>query len=463
MAAQVKQSTSFIVWFHRLLDVTIPVGILNVIGMFYPVTQWGNKYQLLGILGGLLLVIFNQGFGVYSSWRGRSLLAGFKLVVQAWGFTWLALLTIAFLLKDSSHFSRIIITFWAISTPFVLFLYRFTVRYLMGLSRARGWNTKRAVIIGAGDLGQRLADTLHRASMLGYMPIAFYDDNPSLKGKNFIGVPVVGDIDSFIEKHHYSNDCDEVYVTLPLRSEARIKEVLNSLANSTVTVKFIPDCFTFDLLHSTVTDIGGIPVISVYDTPLNNLTNKIIKRTEDIILSLIILLLISPLLFVIAIGVKLTSPGPILFKQTRIGWNGKPFTIFKFRSMPVDTDNKGTQWGQAKEKTTTKFGSFIRKTSIDELPQFFNTLIGDMSIVGPRPERDVFVEQFRKEIPRYMQKHLVKAGITGWAQVNGWRGDTSLDKRVQFDLYYIDNWTIWLDLKIIVLTVIKGFIDKNAY
>ena len=216
-------------------------------------------------------------------------------------------------------------------------------------------------------------------------------------------------------------------------------------------------------MYNKITDMGGVPVFSVYDTPLNAAGNKIIKRMFDLFLSMIILILISPVILLIAIGIKISSPGNIFYRQTRIGWHGKKFTMLKFRSLPMDTEKSTLRWGNGKDKTKTKFGKFIRATSLDELPQFINVLKGDMSIVGPRPERDMFVEKFRKDIPGYMQKHMVKAGITGWAQINGWRGDTCLRKRIKYDLYYIKNWSLWLDIKIIFLTVLKGFINKNAY
>jgi putative colanic acid biosynthesis UDP-glucose lipid carrier transferase len=190
---------------------------------------------------------------------------------------------------------------------------------------------------------------------------------------------------------------------------------------------------------------------------------KIPKRAEDIVLSIIILFLISPIMLIIAIGIKVTSPGPIFYRQTRVTLNNKNFSMLKFRSMPMDTEKNYVQWGDSKSKINTKFGQFIRASSLDELPQFLNVIKGEMSIVGPRPERDIFVEKFAQEIPGYMDKHKVKAGITGWAQINGWRGDTSLEKRIEFDLYYINNWTFWFDLKIILLTIFKGFINKNAY
>ncbi len=465
MSLNLKESGSFIVWFHRGIDAILPFFTLYSFGLAHDV-QWGNKYQVLGILGGLLLVIFNQSLGVYSHWRGRTIFAGMKLVVQAWFLTWLALLAIAFLIKDSEYFSRLVISAWALATPIALFLYRYLFRNFLGHLRTRGWNKTRVGIIGAGDLGQRLAATLNDAKMLGYHPIAFFDDEEIKKGKVFNNVPVLGNLDYFINKGNYSEDFDQIFITLPLRAEMRIKEVLNALADSTITVKFVPDFFTFDLLHSRLTDIGGIPIISVYDSPLNNLTNRFFKRVEDAILSFIILLLISPLMLAIAIAIKSTSKGPILFKQKRYGLNGKDILVWKFRSMTVMEDGNITQ-ATRNDSRLTKIGGVLRRTSLDELPQFFNALTGRMSIVGPRPHAKAHNEQYRKIIQKYMLRHKVKPGITGWAQINGWRGETDtidkMEKRIQFDLYYIDNWSLWLDIKIILLTIIKGFINKNAY
>lgn len=466
MVSNVKESISFTVWIHRILDIILPSLMLYLSSHLYN-SAWSDKYLILGLLGGLLLVVFSQGTGVYSQWRGRTLFAGFKLVLQAWVLTWLGLLAIAFLLKDSSHFSRIIIANWAISTPIVLFFYRFILRYLMGYFRSKGWNSSRVAIIGAGDLGQRLAKTLQSAKMLGYQPVAFYDDNPLLKDHEFYGLKVAGSIDDFLKLEHYSPFYEEVYITLPLRSEARIKQVLNALADSTVTVKFIPDCFAFDLLHSRMTDIGGIPIISVYDSPLNNLTNRFFKRVEDITFSILILILISPLLAAISLAIKLTSKGTILFKQKRYGLNGRDIYIWKFRSMNTTDNGDVVPQATKNDARITPLGKFLRKTSLDELPQFFNTLTGRMSIVGPRPHARAHNEQYRKVIQKYMLRHKVKPGITGWAQINGFRGETDtldkMEKRIQFDLYYIENWSIWMDVKIILLTLIKGFINKNAY
>ncbi|PIX80383.1 MAG: undecaprenyl-phosphate glucose phosphotransferase, partial [Piscirickettsiaceae bacterium CG_4_10_14_3_um_filter_44_349] len=213
--------------------------------------------------------------------------------------------------------------------------------------------------------------------------------------------------------------------------------------------------------------LKGLPVISVYDTPLNSSTARMLKRFEDVTLSTLILILISPIMIALAIGVKLSSPGPILFKQKRYGLNGKEIKVYKFRSMTTQDNGATINQATKNDPRITKFGAFIRKTSLDELPQFINVIQGKMSIVGPRPHANAHNEQYRKLVPQYMQRHLVKPGITGWAQINGWRGETEtldkMEKRIEFDLHYINNWSLWFDIKIIILTVFKGFIDKNAY
>jgi len=467
MFKRVKETASFTVWVHRFLDAFTPILTLVAMSRLYN-GSWSDKYTVLGLFAGLLLVIFNQGTGVYSQWRGRTLLAGTKLIAQGWVFTWLALMILAFLFKDSSHFSRLIIVSWALVTPLVLFLYRLILRYLMGYLRQRGWNNTKVAIVGAGEVGRRLAETLLEAKMLGYIPVAFYDDAPSKQGKKIQGITVEGSIDQFLSLTDKEAQYDEIYITLPLRSEERIKTLLNNLSDSTLTVKFIPDCFAFDLLHSRITDIGGLPIISVYDSPLNSPTNRFIKRAEDFVLSILILGLISPMMVIIGVAIKATSRGPIIFKQKRYGLNGKEIWVWKFRTMhTLENNEEEIQQARKNDPRITPIGRFLRKTSLDELPQFFNTLSGRMSIVGPRPHAKAHNEQYRKLIPKYMLRHKVKPGITGWAQIHGLRGETDtldkMERRIQYDLYYIDNWSIWMDLKIILLTVIKGFIDKNAY
>lgn len=463
---QIRNIDSSFVWLHRILDIAVPLTLLFLIAHLYGV-QWSDRYWFMGIIGGLSLTFFNQATGVYSGWRGRTLFAGTKKMLQAWVMTWMFLIVLAFLVKDATYFSRVTLTLWAMFTPIGLFSYRMLIRLGLAYMRGKGWNTRKIAIIGAGVLGQRIAETLQAATMLGYLPVAFYDDAKDKQVKMFKGIPVEGCIDELLSLRSIETQYDEIYIALPLRSEDRIKQILNTLADSTITVKFIPDFFSFDLLHSRLTDIGGIPIISVYDSPLNSGGNALLKRLEDIIISSFIVLLISPLLLAIAITIKTTSKGPVIFKQRRYGVNGEEITVYKFRSMTVcDDGNKITQ-AKKGDARITKVGGFLRRTSLDELPQFFNVIAGSMSIVGPRPHACAHNEEYRKLIPKYMLRHLVKPGITGWAQIHGWRGETDtldkMEKRIEFDLHYIDNWSLWLDIKIILLTFINGFVNKNAY
>jgi putative colanic acid biosynthesis UDP-glucose lipid carrier transferase len=254
---------------------------------------------------------------------------------------------------------------------------------------------------------------------------------------------------------------DEVWVMLPLGDAHAIKTTLHGLRHSAASIRLVPDLLTLRLINHGVTEVMGLPMYDLSASPMAGASQQL-KWLEDKVLAILILLAIGPVMLIVALGVKLSSPGPVFYRQERVGLNNRSFGMLKFRSMPVDVEKDGVRWGGATDKATTRFGQFIRQTSLDELPQFLNVLWGDMSIVGPRPERPMFVEQFKNEIPDYMKKHLVKAGITGWAQVHGWRGDTDLKTRIEFDLFYIENWSIWLDLKIIFLTVFKGFLSKNA-
>ncbi|WP_019556943.1 undecaprenyl-phosphate glucose phosphotransferase [Thiomicrorhabdus arctica] len=460
MLSGIKPDQSGFVWLHRFTDAVLPLALLSAIVHLSP-APWHDRYLVMGILGSLFFVFSAQTVGIYQNWRARPLFSSAKLILNAWLLTWASLIIIAFLTKDANNFSRLAVSIWAVVTLLGLISYRILIRILLGKLRSSGKNGRTIAIIGAGNIGKRIASIINDNSWLGYEVSAFYDDNPELHNSDINNIPVMGCTHNIADNVNL-NKYNEIYICLPLRAESKIKQILDELTDTTAIVKFVPDVFTFDLMHAKWTELKGIPIVSVFDTPLNSNSARFLKRIEDIALSLLILILISPIMFIVILGIKITSPGPIFYRQTRVGWNGKNFEMFKFRSMPIDTEKSGIQWGSAKSKTNTKFGQFIRATSLDELPQFLNVLKGDMSIVGPRPERDIFVKQFRKEIPRYMQKHMVKAGITGWAQIHGWRGDTSLEKRIEYDLHYINAWSVWLDIKIIILTVFKGFINKNA-
>lgn len=382
---------------------------------------------------------------VYRSWRGAQVPAMLAGVAGRWvGIVALILLWL-FVFKSSHDFSRIWFMLWSVAALMLLWIERLSVYLALRALRRSGFNLRHVALVGAGPAAEDLKHRLASSGWSGYT----------------IALAVSGTDEGSLARLS-ETAVDEVWLALPLSDEAAINDALHALRHSTASIRFVPDLFTLRLINHGVTDVLGIPMYDLSTTPMTGL-NQLVKWLEDKVLSSLILLLISPLMILLALGVKLTSPGPVFYRQERVGLNNKPFYMLKFRSMPVDTEKAGVQWGGSAAKATTRFGQFIRKTSLDELPQFLNVLKGDMSIVGPRPERPMFVEQFKEEIPDYMKKHLVKAGITGWAQVHGWRGDTDLKTRIEYDLYYIENWSLWLDLKIIVMTVFKGFVNKNAY
>lgn len=418
-----------------------------------------SRYSMLILTSALLLLVIFSGLGVYRSWRGGNLTNMFGRVLLGWAAVVVTLLVLLFMLKVSDTYSRLWLSTWALLAGGFLLAERFALYGLLRWFRLRGRNHKKVVMVGQSEVARELLRRVRSSSWTGFDVVAVFDDLASSSGA-FDGIDLhreMAGLDGYLREH----DVAEVWITLPLKDEARVRDVLHLLRHSTVNIRYVPDIFAFRLINHGVSEVAGMPMLDLSTTPMTGM-NRLVKAVEDRLISLLILTLISPVMITLAIGVKITSPGPVFYRQERVGWNGKPFMMLKFRSMPVDTEKNGVQWGNAQAKTNTWFGAFIRRTSLDELPQFLNVLKGDMSIVGPRPERTIFVEQFKDEIPDYMKKHLVKAGITGWAQVNGWRGDTDLAKRIEYDLYYIEHWSLWLDLKIIFLTIFKGFVNQNA-
>ncbi len=446
----------------RLLDL---LGVLFG-GLLAYLWRFGNldvmgSYRLAMLLGLLTVAVVFPVFGLYRSWRGRGRWVHAQTIILAWGTVLGILVGVAYLTKSGDLISRKWTIAWGVFAAIGLLLIRFSVWGVLGYLRRHGQNFRRIVIYGAGALGCDIRQRLQEAAWIGLEVVGFFDDNSDMHGKLLAGKEVLGGVDRLAGVVR-AMSIDEVWIALPLREEVKVRDIVHELRHSCVTIRYVPDIFTFRLLNHSMTDIGGFPVLNLTETPMRG-GNRLVKAVEDRVLAAVILFLISPLMLILALGVKLSSPGPVFYRQERVGWNGTPFMMLKFRSMPVDVENGGVQWGGSQAKTNTRFGAFIRKTSLDELPQFLNVLRGDMSIVGPRPERTIFVEKFKEEIPDYMKKHLVKAGITGWAQINGWRGDTDLNKRIEYDLYYIEHWSLWFDLKIIFLTVFRGFVNKNAY
>ncbi len=451
---------SLFILVKRLFDILLPYGTLYLATSAYGV-PWSDHYHMLGILGGFVFTAASQFNGTYDNWRGRSMFDSIKLVCKGWGATLTLLIILAFALKHSENLSRFVFALWGLMTLLTLFFFRYMSRQALRFSFRQGLATKKIAIAGGGKIGRHLIGLFKNNPCFGYVITGVYDNDPLLNAEYVNGIPVRGNLQRACSDAK-SGKFEELYLCLPLGAEKNMIAILDQLSQTTTVVKYVPDLFAFDLLHAKISNLKGVPVISVYDSPMSYPLFRILKRAEDILLSSMILLAIWPLMLIIAIGVKLSSPGPVFYRQTRIGWNGKPFTILKFRSMPIDLEKNNVVWGNASKKTTTKFGHFIRSTSLDELPQFLNVLLGDMSIVGPRPERDIFIEKISQEVPRYMQRHMVKSGITGWAQVNGLRGDTCLNKRVEYDLYYITHWSFWFDMKIIFHTAFKGWMADTV-
>jgi putative colanic acid biosynthesis UDP-glucose lipid carrier transferase len=327
--------------------------------------------------------------------------------------------------------------------------------------------TRNAVIVGVGNLGMQLRDKMDNDLELGLQFKGFFDDRDlsrtTLEGHN--SLQLMGRIHE-LSDYVRNNGIDIIYIALPMTSQPRVLDLLDSLKDTTVSIYFVPDIFVFDLIQARIDDVGGIPVVAVCETPFSGF-NGLVKRASDIVLSLIILVLISPLILAVALGVKLTSKGPILFKQRRYGLDAEEILVYKFRSMTVEENGDTVTQATKNDVRITPFGRFIRKTSLDELPQFINVLQGRMSIVGPRPHAVAHNEMYRKVIKGYMIRHKVKPGITGWAQVNGLRGETDtvdkMEARIEYDLDYLRSWSLGFDLKIIVRTVLLVFKDRNAY
>ncbi|SXS62652.1 UDP-phosphate glucose phosphotransferase [Klebsiella pneumoniae] len=351
---------------------------------------------------------------------------------------------------------------WYIIVSLFLIVSRFSIRALMNVIRKLGYNTRIVALAGNIPVGINLMKSFAEEPWLGLKVKGIYCDCPPT---NSIGLPYSGKYEDLICEAR-KGEIDRIYIAMDMQDDKKLKKLVKGLADTTCSVLLIPDIFTFNILQSRTEEVNGVPVVPLFDTPLNGI-NSVLKRLEDIVLSLIILILISPVLIVIACIVKYSSKGPILFRQTRYGMDGKSIQVWKFRTMVVQENGNVVTQAVRGDVRVTNVGRFLRRTSLDELPQFFNVLFGSMSIVGPRPHAVAHNEQYRTLIEGYMLRHKVKPGITGLAQIKGWRGETDtlekMQKRVEYDLEYIREWSLWLDLKIIFLTVFKGFVNKSAY
>ncbi len=360
------------------------------------------------------------------------------------------------------HFSRWMVAAFAVTNTVLETLERNAIRYVLRSIRSKGYNQKHVLLIGYSRAAEGYIDRVLANPAWGYQIRGILDDNREW-GFKYRGISIIGKIKDLRDILDL-NVLDEIAITLGLQEYGILEEIVSACEKSGVHTCFIPDYNHMIPTRPYTEDLQGLPVINIRHVPLNDLLNATIKRIVDLFGAVVALLLFSPVMLAAAVGIKLTSPGPVLYCQERIGLHNRPFKMYKFRSMTVqDPKEEKMKWTTPHDSRVTLIGKFIRRTSIDEMPQLFNVLVGDMSLVGPRPERPLFVERFKEEIPRYMIKHQVRPGMTGWAQVNGYRGDTSITKRIEHDLYYIENWTLGFDFKILFLTFFKGFINKNAY
>ena len=360
------------------------------------------------------------------------------------------------------HFSRLLVGLFYVITIILSTLSKTMIRNILQYFRKKGYNLKYVLLVGYSRAAEEYVTRINANPQWGYVIRGILDDRvPS--GTLYKGVKVLGRIENLLYILP-ENKLDEIAVTLALEDYNRLERIVDLCEKSGVHTKFIPDYNNFVPSRPYTEDLQGLPVINIRYVPLTNTLNWMAKRAVDVLGALFGLLVSSPFMLLAAILVKATSPGPVIFKQERVGLHNKPFYMYKFRTMELQKPSQEKKaWTVKDDPRVTKVGKVLRKTSLDELPQFFNILAGEMSLVGPRPERPLFVEKFKEEIPRYMIKHQVRPGLTGWAQINGYRGDTSIRKRVEYDIFYIENWTMSLDIKIMFLTIFKGFINKNAY
>ncbi len=423
------------------------------------------------IMATLAAIVF-PACNVYHSWRGSPLLEELQSVGIALAIVAGLLVVTAAGTKSTELYSRGWFGIWIGLGWCGLVFSRFFLRNVLAWLRKHGLNRRTVIIVGDNTHAMDVAQQIIESPWTGLDVLGYFGEEPNLKtspmlpftgtketpaSKDVSHLGSFNEIAQLIEK----KVVDQIWIALPLHDEARMEGLLGDLKHCTADIRYVPDLYGYNLLNHSISHVAGLPVINLSVTPMSGV-NHLLKEIEDKIIAFSLLLVISPILVLIALGVKLSSAGPVFYHQERVGWNGRRFMMLKFRSMSVDTEQEDVMWGNAGGKNPTAFGAFIRRYSLDELPQFFNVLKGDMSIVGPRPERPMFVEEFKKTIPDYMKKHVVKAGITGWAQINGLRGDTDLTQRIEHDLFYIENWSVWLDLKIILLTPFRGMLTANA-
>jgi putative colanic acid biosynthesis UDP-glucose lipid carrier transferase len=451
---------------QRLIDLMLIAGVHGFLNWEYR-QSWTSQSSTLTLIGVLAFSVAAELCSLYRPWRIERFRVEIRTVFLAWLMTIAALAIIGFATKTSKDYSRVVTFGWFALAPMVLNAWRLLVRSILRAARASGWNTRQVAIVGATEAARGLCEQIAERPWMGIHVHGVFDDRGADRRLDLsdVGCPFLGELPALVAACR-EGKIDVVYLALPLRAEPRIAQVMRDLADTTATVYLVADFFQYQLIGAQMSAIGRVPLISLHGTPFHGI-NLLLKRLEDVVVGSLILLMIAIPMIVIAILLKLTSTGPIFFVQRRYGLNGKQIRILKFRTMTVAED--GAQVVQAKKNDSriTPFGALLRRTSLDELPQFLQVIAGEMSVVGPRPHAVAHNEAYRALIPGYMLRHKVKPGITGWAQVNGWRGETPdvswMKKRVEFDLEYINRWTVLWDLKIVLLTIFSRKTKQNAY
>ena len=455
-------SLAYFIRFYGPLEAVVPVT-----KGYPPFTQ----YLMLMPFIGLLVPAAFQLQGVYRLRRGRSRVDEFfsvfvgsivAVVIGIGGTLYVQTYYLSEIAKDRGllEISQPVWALFLVLNVLLTYLLRAAVRKFLETRFRNGIGLKRVLIAGAGDLARVVADKILEHSELGFRVVGFVDDKSTGDHIGYRGLPILGTLGETPDVCKQEN-IDQIYVALPLDEHVKMLGLIEYASREFIDVHVVPDLLEFLTLRARLEDLDGVPIISIHEVPLRGI-NAVIKRVIDIALSASVLLLLSIPFALIALLIKKSSPGPAFYRQERMGLDGKAFHVWKFRSMPINAEEaSGPIWARDDDPRATSVGRWLRKLDLDEMPQFWNVLMGDMSIVGPRPERPFFVEQFKHRIPSYMLRHKVKAGITGWAQVNGWRGNTSLEKRIEYDLYYIENWSVGLDIKIMWMTVFRGF-QKTA-
>ena len=426
-------------------------------GTYLPFSTYMN--YLWVILPGYFIILLNNG--VYRPQRSTGRFLEIIRIVKINIMGMIYIMALLFLVKEI-NISRWFLVFFFLLNVSMELAYRFCLRSILHKIRKEGYNSKKVLLIGYSRTAEGLLDRMKQNPQWGYEVVGILDDEMEV-GTKYKETPVIGtlsELDQLLKEY----DFDEINITMKMEDYVRLAEIVAKCEKSGVHTKFLPDYQDIIPTIPYMEDLEGLPVVHIRKVPLASGWNRFIKRTMDLVLGTMALLIALIPMIVVAILIKCTSKGPIIYSQKRVGYHNKEFLMYKFRSMELQEESKEkSAWTTFRDPRVTPIGKFIRKTSIDELPQLWNVLKGDMSLIGPRPERPFYVEKFKEEIPRYMVKHQVRPGMTGWAQVNGYRGDTSIRKRIDYDLYYIENWTPSFDILILFLTVFKGFINKNAY